>query len=187
MPAITVNVAVIQENHILLTKREDFEVWCLPGGGVEEGESVAQAAIRETKEETGLDVELKSLVGIYSRMGALADTHAVLFTAIPTGGTLKTQPGETIDVRFFACDEIPEDLSFGHQKRIEDAMAGIGGSVAVVQEMISPLDQKISQNDIIEIRKQSRQSRLQFYRQAIQRAAIRIETEVGDRKPANYR
>jgi ADP-ribose pyrophosphatase YjhB (NUDIX family) len=49
MSAITVNVAVIQENRVLLTKREDFEVWCLPSGGVEEGESLAQAAVPASK------------------------------------------------------------------------------------------------------------------------------------------
>jgi hypothetical protein len=49
MPGIAVNVAVIQEGKVLLTKREDFEVWCLPSGGVEDGESLAEAALRETK------------------------------------------------------------------------------------------------------------------------------------------
>ena len=70
MPGIAANVAVIQDGKILLTKREDFEVWCLPSGGVEDGESLAEAAIRETKEETGVDVELTRLVGVYSRLGA---------------------------------------------------------------------------------------------------------------------
>jgi ADP-ribose pyrophosphatase YjhB (NUDIX family) len=124
MPALTVNVAVIENDQILLTKRDDFEIWCLPSGGVKEGESVAQAAIRETKEETGLDVLLKALVGIYSLIGAIPDTHAVLFRAEPVGGTIQTQPGETIDVRYFPLDEIPEDLSFGHRKRIEDTVMG---------------------------------------------------------------
>ena len=56
MPGLAVNVAVIHEDKILLTQREDFETWILPSGGVEDDESIAQAAIRETKEETGLDV-----------------------------------------------------------------------------------------------------------------------------------
>ena len=179
MPAIIVNVAVIHEDQILLTKRDDFEVWCLPGGGIEEGESVARAAIRETKEETGLDVELKSLVGLYSCTGAIPDTHVVLFSAAPIGGTIQTQPGETIDVRFFPSDEIPEDLAIGYHKRIEDAFRGIGGSVAVLQEMTLPADKKISHHDLIETYQLSRHDRQKFYRQTLQRVRIRVETEVG--------
>ena len=121
---------------------------------------MAQAAVRETKEETGLVVELKSLVGICSRIGDLPDTHAVLFTATPIGGRLQTQPGGTIEVRFFPFNEIPEDLSIGHQKRIEDAIKGIGGGVAAVQVMTLPALQKIGHDDILEIRKQPRRARL---------------------------
>ncbi len=60
------SVAIIQAGQILLIQREDFEVWGLPGGQVEAGESIAQAAMREARAETGLDVELTRLVGIYS-------------------------------------------------------------------------------------------------------------------------
>jgi ADP-ribose pyrophosphatase YjhB (NUDIX family) len=54
MPSLGVNIAVIQDGQILLTQREDFEVWCLPGGEVDACESIAQAAVREALEETGL-------------------------------------------------------------------------------------------------------------------------------------
>ncbi len=180
MPAITVNVVVIHENQILLTKREDFEVWCLPSGGVEAGESLAQAARRETREETGLEVELKSLVGVYSRIGALPDTHAALFTAVPTAGTLRPQPGETIEVRFFPFDEIPEDLSFGHGQRIQDAIRSAGSGLAVVQEMLLPDGVTISRDDIVAARKQTREMRIQFYQQTMKRATMRVVTEVGE-------
>ena len=89
MTEIAVNVAVLQNNKILLTQRDDFETWILPGGGVEDGESIAQAAIRETKEETGLDVELTKLVGIYSRFGNFLNGHIVLFVGEQIGGELK--------------------------------------------------------------------------------------------------
>ncbi|MBN8657430.1 MAG: NUDIX hydrolase, partial [Anaerolineae bacterium] len=98
MIGLAVNVAVIHEDKILLTQREDFETWILPSGGVEDGESVAQAAIRETKEETGLDVELTRMVGIYSRFSNMPSVHAVLFVAKPIGGEIKCQEGETIAV-----------------------------------------------------------------------------------------
>jgi len=54
---IGVNIAIIQDNSLLLTQREDFEVWYLPGGVVEPGETLAQAAMRKAKEETRLDAE----------------------------------------------------------------------------------------------------------------------------------
>jgi ADP-ribose pyrophosphatase YjhB (NUDIX family) len=180
MPAITVNVAVIHENKILLTQRDDFEVWCLPSGGVEDGESIAQAAIRETKEETGLDVELTSLVGIYSRLGDLANAHAVLFSAKLIGGNIRPQTGETIDVHFYPFDEIPENLSFGHRKRIEDAKRGIGGSTVVTQEMVLPDDGKIKREDIIQARNLTREARLEFFQRTMGQAQIKQKTEVGE-------
>ena len=135
MPSLAVIVAVIDEGKILLTKRDDFEVWCLPGGGVEDGESMAEAAIRETKEEAGIDVELTRLVGVYSRIGGMwNDVHAVLFAAKPVGGALKIQPGETIEVRYFPFEEIPDELLFGHRRRILDAIHEVSG-IAVKQEL----------------------------------------------------
>ena len=133
MPVLAVNIAVIHENKILLTKREDFETWILPSGGVEDGESIAQAAIRETKDETGLDVELTSLVGVYSRLGNIFPVNAILFSAKLIGGEIKCQEGETIAVDWFAFDQIPSPLSVGHKKRIDDAIAGISGMVVLQQ------------------------------------------------------
>ena len=51
MPFIGVNVAIMSESKVLLTRREDFEVWCLPGGAVDDGESLARAAVREAEED----------------------------------------------------------------------------------------------------------------------------------------
>ena len=72
-------VAIIQDGKILLTKRQDFEVWCLPGGHVDPWESVADAAKRESVEETGLEVELTRFIGVYSRLGGEHTIHLNLF------------------------------------------------------------------------------------------------------------
>ncbi|MHA2030611.1 MAG: NUDIX domain-containing protein [Candidatus Kariarchaeaceae archaeon] len=181
MHEITVCVAIIDKEQVLLTKRDDFEVWCLPSGGMENGESVAQAAIRETKEETGLDVELKSLVGIYSRIGELSGTHSILFSATPNGGTIQIQPGETIDVRFFSIDNLPVDMLIGHRTYIEDAISGNGGSLVVTRELILPPGQKINRKEIIAAQKLPRESRLEFYQKKLKQATNRDSIDVGEK------
>lgn len=180
MPALAVIVAVIHENKVLLTKREDFEVWCLPGGGVEEGESLAEAGIREVKEETGLDVELTRLVGVYSRMGGgMHDVHAVLYTAKPLGGELKTQPHETIEVDYFPFDELPDEMLFGHKKRIQDAFHTTG-SVSVRQELKITDPRNYTRAEIYQARDRSGLTRQQFYLQRLKQAEIIEKVEVGN-------
>lgn len=69
--------AIVTDEHgrILLVKRRDNTLWALPGGGHDIGESIEQTAVREVKEETGLDVEVTLLVGIYTN-----PAHVVAFT-----------------------------------------------------------------------------------------------------------
>lgn len=180
MAEIGVNVAVLQDQKILLTQREDFETWILPGGGMEPGESVAQAAIRETKEETGLDVQLTRLVGIYSRLGNFFGGNLVLFTARVIGGEIKRQPGETIAVQWFPFDQIPSPLSIGHQRRIEDAISGKAG-LCVAQVIQMPgVQENMDKQKLYELRDQSGLPRQEFYLQWIEGAILKEETEVGD-------
>lgn len=179
MPGIAAIIAIMEDEKILLTKREDFEVWCLPGGGVDEGESLAKAAIREAKEETGLDVELTRLVGVYSRIGGMwNDVHAVLFAAKPVGGALKIQQGETLEVAYFPFDDLPDELLFGHRQRILDAIHEASG-IAVRQEMNLKVDYKPTRKELYELRDQSGLSRKQFYMERIAMAEIKEVVEVG--------
>lgn len=178
MAGLAVNVAVMHEDKILLTQREDFETWILPSGGVEDGESLAQAAIRETKEETGLDVELTRLVGVYFRLSNMSPVHAVLFSAKPIGGEIKCQEGETIAVEWFSFDSIPSPLSAGHKRRIENAISGVTG-VTVLQEFKLPaMPEKITRSELIELRDKSGLSRQGFYVQMFERAELIEKVEV---------
>jgi ADP-ribose pyrophosphatase YjhB (NUDIX family) len=65
----TTAVVTDSEGRIVLVKRTDNDLWALPGGGMELGESIEDTAVREVKEETGLDVEVVSLVGVYTNPG----------------------------------------------------------------------------------------------------------------------
>ncbi|MCB9151799.1 MAG: NUDIX domain-containing protein [Caldilineaceae bacterium] len=142
MPTLGVSIAVFRGNQILLVKREDFPVWALPGGAVENRESVAQAAIRETQEETGLDVELARLVGVYSRpdwpIGDGSGSHSILFTATVIGGSLSPQPEEVLEVDFFDVMQLPTPILWWHRQPIADAAAGVGGAVAWSQQVDLP-------------------------------------------------
>lgn len=180
MSGLAVIVAVMENGKILLTKREDFEVWCLPGGSVEDGETLAEGAIREAKEETGVDVELTRLVGVYTRMGGgMHDVHAVLYAARPVGGGLRTQPGETIEVKYFPFDQLPGELLFGHKKRIHDAIHDRSG--ISVRQQVKTADERIrTRRELYDERDRSGLTRLQFYLQRFKNAEINEIVEVGE-------
>ena len=73
----SVNVVVTDDDgRILLIRRSDNDNWALPGGAIDLGESMIQAAVRETAEETGIDCEITGLVGIYTD-----PRHVILYTS----------------------------------------------------------------------------------------------------------
>lgn len=117
---------------VLLTRRADNGKWCLPSGHMEAGESAMEACIREVKEETGLSVRVKRLVGIYTNPNRLLEYPdgnkfhlvALHFEAGVTGGELSLSD-ETTDYGYFTLPEIAEmDLMEIHRERIADTVAG---------------------------------------------------------------
>ena len=125
------------QGRILLTKRADNGQWCLPGGAVESGESVAEACEREVMEETGLTVQVKRLVGIYSNPDQLVvypDGNKIQMVALHfevewIGG----EPGlsdETSDFGYFTRAELETLEILGRQKeRILDTLEQYGEPV----------------------------------------------------------
>ena len=115
---------------ILLTQRTDNGRWCLPSGGLDAGESIAETCIREVFEETGLIVTVGKLIAIYStphRITMYADGNkyqfvSMSFEAHVTGGTMSLSD-ETTQVGYFTPDEIRAmDVMEAHLERIEDAL-----------------------------------------------------------------
>ncbi|MEL6404628.1 MAG: NUDIX domain-containing protein [Chloroflexota bacterium] len=101
-------VAVINEKReILLSKRGDFGMWALPGGRVDSGEWLRESALREVKEETGLDVEIVRTIGLYYQQGRSRTN--ILYEARPIGGELFTSTDETLDNRYFAQNALPDE------------------------------------------------------------------------------
>lgn len=120
-----------EQQRILLTRREDNGQWGLPSGGMDSGESVAEACEREVWEETGLRVRVKRLVGVYSHADQLtiyadgnkAQIVALHFEVEVTGGELGLS-NETTDFGYFTLDEIKMLEILGrHKERIMDTVA----------------------------------------------------------------
>jgi 8-oxo-dGTP pyrophosphatase MutT (NUDIX family) len=121
-----------EQGRVLLTKRRDNGQWCLPSGGLEPGESAAEACEREVLEETGLGVVVKRLVGVYSHPdqltvypdGTKVQIVAIHFEAKITGGELGLS-NETSDFGYFTTEEIEGLEMLGrHKERILDTLAG---------------------------------------------------------------
>lgn len=156
--------AVIRDGdgRVLLTQREDYEVWCLPGGHVEDGESLATAAKREVREETGLRVEVTHLVGIYSRPTWRTGIHTACFAGRTIGGQLCGQPEEVVDLRFFDPNRLPDDIFAGHELIMLDALAGVRGTTAIL-DGTWPFTSDLSIEAIYAMRDASGLSRRDFY------------------------
>ena len=165
MPNLGASAVVFDSRKILLIQRKDLEVWSLPGGFVDPEETVAQAAVREVAEETGVEAELTRMVGVYSspQWGNGGD-HTVVFAAARTGGELRRQESEVKDVGFFDPDDLPEPFLWWHEQRVYDAVMGLGGSVARMQGVVWPFEATWSRKEIFEFFIQSGLSKEEFYR-----------------------
>jgi ADP-ribose pyrophosphatase YjhB (NUDIX family) len=123
-PTPAAGVILLDNEHLLLVKRKyepKVGMWTLPAGFVETGEDVGACAIRETKEETNLDVELIRLFGVYS---AFDDPRAavilILYLGKQIGGTLQCGD-DASDARFFALEGLPDNIAFrAHRQALAD-------------------------------------------------------------------
>jgi len=111
----SVNVVVVNDaGEMLMIRRTDNDNWAVPGGAIDLGESVGQAAVRETREESGIECEITGIVGIYSdpkhvilytSNGEARQEFSIVLTARPLSGQ-PTPSSETSEVRWVPESEI---------------------------------------------------------------------------------
>ena len=114
------------KGEVLLQKRADSNKWGFPGGAIELGETPQIAAIREVKEETGLDVEVGNLIGIYTEFnmeypnGDKAQSICIAYELRLVGGHLSCDKDETLELKYFPLDDTPELFCKQHEELMRD-------------------------------------------------------------------
>jgi ADP-ribose pyrophosphatase YjhB (NUDIX family) len=130
---LVVALVFIRREDSLLMVKQDYgaRYWSLPGGIVEPGESLDEAAIREVREETGLEVRIRRVVGLYSKPneGALA----VTFDAEVVGGSLNSPTDEIAACHYFPLNQLPLHVRSHLRQRVEDFRQNIPGAVVRTQ------------------------------------------------------
>jgi 8-oxo-dGTP pyrophosphatase MutT (NUDIX family) len=125
-------VVVDGAGRILLQRRRDNGMWALPGGAMHIGESLPDCAVRETREETGFDVEITGVVGTYTNPrhvfayddGEVRQEFSICFLARPVAGQLAVSE-ESTDVRWFLPEETDAlPMVAGVRKRVIDWREG---------------------------------------------------------------
>jgi 8-oxo-dGTP diphosphatase len=108
---------VLNEKNELLLIKGPRRGWEMPGGQVEEGESLTDAVIRETKEESGIDIEVIKFCGVFQNIeNSICNT---LFLGKPIGGELTTS-SESLEVGFYRLEEALEMVIWNNfRQRIE--------------------------------------------------------------------
>lgn len=115
-----------KNNRILFQKRSDCNQWGFLGGMMEFGESAEETAVREVKEESGLDVKIISLFGVYSKYfaefsnGDKVQTIVHMFKAEVVGGELIDSNDETLELKYFDVEAVPSLFCKQHQDIFDD-------------------------------------------------------------------
>lgn len=120
-PTPTVDIIIEVEGGVVLIERRNRPVgWALPGGFVDEGESVASAAVREAREETTLEVELLEQFHCYSDPNRDPRQHTISVVFIARAQGMPRGADDARQARVFATDALPSPLVFDHEQILRD-------------------------------------------------------------------
>jgi ADP-ribose pyrophosphatase YjhB (NUDIX family) len=123
-------VVLDDAGQLLIIHKTDNDLWALPGGGHDIGENITDTVVREVREETGIEVEIERLTGVYTDPqhvmayddGEVRQQFTICFRARPTGGALRTS-SESKEVRWISRSELDDlDIHPSMRLRIEHGM-----------------------------------------------------------------
>lgn len=130
-PILAVDVIILDNEKVLLVKRATYPFigyWTLPGGHVEYGETTEHALKREMKEELGISVKIKELLGVYSdpKRDPRYHTVSAVYLCEKNKGKIKLN-FEASEFQFFSLDKLPSKIGFDHKKVLHDLKKKLKG------------------------------------------------------------
>jgi len=128
-PFPTVDIIIdLDGRGIILIKRKNYPFgWAIPGGFVDYGESLEDAAVREAKEETGLDIKLVRQFHTYSRPDRDPRHHSISTVYIAAASGVPRAADDAKEVGIFTKDALPEPLAFDHREILQDYFRVVNG------------------------------------------------------------
>jgi 8-oxo-dGTP pyrophosphatase MutT (NUDIX family) len=116
-----VNVLMVRDDQVLLVRPAYKNGWTLPGGGLQRGETLAQAARREVREEVGFTLHELHLFGMYTNLTATNSDHIAVFVSPAfTPPAARHHSFEIADYRFFPFNDLPPNVSEGTRRRVKE-------------------------------------------------------------------
>lgn len=120
IPTVDIIIEVDEGKIILILRKNEPEGWAIPGGFVDYGESLEEAAVREAKEETSLDVTLKKQMHTYSKPDRDPRHHTISTVYIATGRGIPKAADDAAEVGIFTEETLPSPIMFDHGRILAD-------------------------------------------------------------------
>ena len=122
---IEIDGADVPAGIVLIRRKNPPPGWAIPGGFVDYGETVEQAAVREAFEETGLRVTLKRLLGVYSDPDRDPRHHTISTVFVAAASGQPEGRDDAAEAAVFAEGSLPSDMAFDHAEILSDYYAGL--------------------------------------------------------------
>ena len=120
-PRLTVDIIIeVNDGIVLINRRNPPYGWAIPGGFVDYGETVEEAAIREAKEETSLNVEKLHQFHVYSEPDRDPRAHTISVVFVAKGIGVPKAASDAKGIGVFKRENLPKDIAFDHRKILED-------------------------------------------------------------------
>lgn len=140
---VSVSALIFDGERVLLAHRRAIDWWNLPGGAIDPGETIDEGLRREVREETGLEIEVGQLVGVYSK--PRKQEIVLSFRCHVIGGELNAIGDDDIDEsRYFATDDLPTNTLPKHRERVMDALLNQERAILRAQRTSTQEDQGLT-------------------------------------------